>query len=167
MRLTDTLVSSLNIRPLDDFALAYITGIVRRPESTAIASSASSEAKSDAVGMEVDVAEEAKDHASSSMAPGAVADDAVSTETPVLDIILASERPSHHPVVVGEVKLTEFRRILENDGMHAEFNSGVLVVNRRVAVKRERERKEVILDGWVGEDYYRVRKRLYEQHAIM
>ncbi|TPX35203.1 dolichyl-phosphate-mannose---protein mannosyltransferase [Synchytrium endobioticum] len=165
VRLTDTLVSSLNIRPLDDYALAYVTGIVRRPESTtATLLSSEDELKPDTNGMEVD-SEQPGNIVTSSSAPLPSTEETLSTETPVLDIILASERPSHHPVVVGEVKLTEFRRILENDGMQADFNSGVLIVNRKVAVKREREKREIVLDGWVGEDYYRVRKR-WTRHVV-
>lgn len=154
-------MSSLNIKPLDDYALAYVTGVVRQPEAPIIASE--NEVEANANGMEVDF----RNPSSPPISAPLTLTDTMPTETPVLDIIQASERPSHHPVVVGEVKLTEFRRILENDGMRAEFNSGVLIVNRMIAVKRQREKREVVLDGWVSEDYYRVRKRLYDQHAII
>ncbi|TPX34148.1 hypothetical protein SmJEL517_g03138 [Synchytrium microbalum] len=168
VRLTDTLVSSLQIKPLDEYSLAYVTGVVRNPAQIEDVQAEEDNVPADDK-MQVDSEEPTAAGSSDEqkVAKAVTAQAAALSETPVLDIISASERPSHHPVVIGEIKLSEFRRILENDGMQAEFNSGVLVVNRRIAVKRRRERKEVVLDGWVGEDYYRVRKRLYEQHAII
>ncbi|CAG8667410.1 18459_t:CDS:10 [Dentiscutata erythropus] len=58
---------------------------------------------------------------------------------PVLDVVPIEELSSgtHNPVFVGEVKLTELKRVLQSEGITAEFkDEGVLVCNEKVAVRK-------------------------------
>ena len=44
---------------------------------------------------------------------------------------------SDNPVFVGEIKLTELKRVLQSEGITAEFKGeGVLVCNEKVAVRK-------------------------------
>jgi hypothetical protein len=43
---------------------------------------------------------------------------------------------SHQPVFVGDIILAEFRRLLQREGIAAEFVNGVLVCNDTVAIKK-------------------------------
>lgn len=58
---------------------------------------------------------------------------------PILDVVPVDELNSsnHNPVFVGEVKLTELKRVLQSEGIVAEFKGeGVLVCNEKVAVRK-------------------------------
>ncbi|OZJ06761.1 hypothetical protein BZG36_00414 [Bifiguratus adelaidae] len=88
--------------------------------------------------------------------------------TPVLEIPEGSESSAlHTPVLVGDARLSEFRRVLQAEGIHAEFKGeGVLVCNDQVAV-RKTATGQLLLEGVLSNDYFRIRSLLYAQHAIV
>lgn len=62
--------------------------------------------------------------------------------TPSLDVDTSSDKPTkwEPSVFVGDVRLSEFRRILQAEGISAEFKGeGVLVCNDSVAVRKVSE----------------------------
>lgn len=68
---------------------------------------------------------------------------------------------------MGDIRLSEFKRILQNEGISAEFKGeGVLVCNDRVAV-RKTGTGQLLVEGLLSPDYYKIRSLLYSQHAIL
>ncbi|KAG9288727.1 hypothetical protein G9A89_004346 [Geosiphon pyriformis] len=91
----------------------------------------------------------------------------VDSDFTLLDVVKTEEAGSHQPVFVGEVKLTELKRVLQSEGITAEFKGeGVLVCNERVAV-RKTSSGQLVLEGTLSEDYYKIRNLVYGQHAIL
>ncbi|CAF1052808.1 unnamed protein product [Brachionus calyciflorus] len=72
----------------------------------------------------------------------------------------------HKTVFVNEPKLSDLKQIFSQNSIQAEFHGGVLVCNGIVALKKNQSGR-IILEGVVSEDYYKVRKILYEQYAML
>ncbi|KAI9327471.1 beta-lactamase-like protein [Zopfochytrium polystomum] len=94
------------------------------------------------------------------------------TAVPVLDVLPVEHRRAHQPIIVGDVRLSEFRRVLAEAGFEAEFTAGVLVVNGNVMARRAAAAgggggARLILEGGLSADYYKVRKLLYNEHAVL
>lgn len=83
----------------------------------------------------------------------------------VLDVARSENVKFHKPVMIGDVKLSEFRSLLNSRGFSTEFARGVLIVNGRVTVKKEGHNLK--LEGGINADYFSVRRLLYESHAII
>ncbi|CAG8506844.1 4095_t:CDS:2, partial [Diversispora eburnea] len=85
---------------------------------------------------------------------------------PILDVVQTDELNSsnHNPVFVGEVKLTELKRVLQSEGIVAEFKGeGILVCNEKVAV-RKTSTGQLILEGFGS---YRINlKEISYQNAL-
>uniref|UniRef100_A0A1I8HSY1 Cleavage and polyadenylation specificity factor subunit 2 n=1 Tax=Macrostomum lignano TaxID=282301 RepID=A0A1I8HSY1_9PLAT len=88
------------------------------------------------------------------------------TEQPTLVPWKSGRPPDHKTVFIGEPKLHGVKQRLQEIGMTAEFQGGVLVVNGRVAVKRT-EAGRLLIEGACSEDYFRVRELVYSQYAIL
>ncbi|KAG1068246.1 hypothetical protein G6F60_006073 [Rhizopus arrhizus] len=88
--------------------------------------------------------------------------------TPSLDVSMPDESTQYEPpVYVGDVRLSEFRKILQAEGIQAEFKGeGILVCNEQVAV-RKTGTGQLLVEGMLSSDYYRIRSLLYAQHAIL
>ena len=63
--------------------------------------------------------------------------------TPSLDVDTTDEQPPKAPsVFVGDIRLSEFKKVLQQEGISAEFKGeGVLVCNDCVAVRKVKEKK--------------------------
>ncbi|GBC00830.1 hypothetical protein RclHR1_03990007 [Rhizophagus clarus] len=87
---------------------------------------------------------------------------------PILDVMPIEEyAASDNPVFVGEIKLTELKRVLQLEGIIAEFKGeGVLVCNEKVAV-RKTPTGQLTLEGSLSDDYFKIRSIIYGQHAIL
>lgn len=108
---------------------------------------------------------------------------------PVLDLpgADAANQGQQPAVIVGDLKLSEFRRILQREGITAEFREGGVLMcnNGTVTVRKvsplllserengteldllQSESGKLVLEGILGKDYYRVRTLLYQAHAIL
>ncbi|RUS30806.1 hypothetical protein BC938DRAFT_478934 [Jimgerdemannia flammicorona] len=142
VKLTDALVSSLKFSKLDDYELARISGRIHFP--------------ADSTTPTLDIAP---------------ADEIVvpSPESSLGAAISANANSSgwHAPVFVGDIRLTDFKRVLQAAGITAEFRGeGVLVCNEQVAV-RKTATGQLLLEGLLSEDYFKIRTLLYAQHAIL
>ncbi|KAI7899636.1 beta-lactamase-like protein [Cokeromyces recurvatus] len=93
VKLTDSMVSSLQFSKLDDYELARVVGRIHFPDDST---------------------------------------------TPSLDIATHDQRIKWDPsVFVGDVRLSEFRKVLQAEGIQAEFKGeGILVCNDHVAVRK-------------------------------
>ncbi|KAL5108666.1 putative cleavage and polyadenylation specificity factor subunit 2 [Taenia crassiceps] len=72
----------------------------------------------------------------------------------------------HPTVFVNEPKLSDMKQLLLNQGLQAEFVSGVLVVDNCVSIKRT-ETGRMTLEGVISPTYFIVRDILYHQFAIL
>ncbi|CAF4958758.1 unnamed protein product, partial [Rotaria magnacalcarata] len=77
------------------------------------------------------------------------------------------QMPPHPCVFVNEPKLLNLKMILiQQHGLKAEFVGGVLTCEDTVAIKRN-ETGKIILEGALSDTYYKVRRILYDQYAIL
>ena len=83
----------------------------------------------------------------------------------ILDVARSENTKFHQPVMIGDVKLSEFRSLLNSRGFSTDFVRGILIVNGRVTVKKEGHNLK--LEGGINADYFSVRRLLYESHAII
>ncbi|KAJ9059871.1 hypothetical protein DSO57_1036979 [Entomophthora muscae] len=75
--------------------------------------------------------------------------------------------PSPAPVMVGEVRFAELKKLLQQEGLRAEFQGeGVLVCNDTVSIKKDGSGR-MVLEGSLCSDYYQVRRLLYSQQAVL
>ncbi|KAL6447914.1 hypothetical protein ACFW04_000172 [Cataglyphis niger] len=84
-----------------------------------------------------------------------------------LEPLPLNEVPGHQTTFINELKLSDFKQVLNKSNIPSEFSGGVLwCCNNTIAVRRH-EAGKVILEGCISEDYYKVRELLYEQYAIV
>ncbi|XP_029164296.1 probable cleavage and polyadenylation specificity factor subunit 2 [Nylanderia fulva] len=84
-----------------------------------------------------------------------------------LEPLPLNEVPGHQTTFINELKLSDFKQVLNKSNIPSEFSGGVLwCCNNTIAVRRH-EAGKVILEGCLSEDYYKVRELLYEQYAIV
>lgn len=83
----------------------------------------------------------------------------------ILDVARSESMRFHKPVMIGDVKLSEFRNLLQSRGFSVDFLRGVLIVNGRVMVRKDGH--NLRLEGGINADYFSVRRLLYELHAII
>ncbi|CAF1229304.1 unnamed protein product [Adineta steineri] len=77
------------------------------------------------------------------------------------------QMPPHACVFVNEPKLLDLKMILiRQHGLRAEFVGGVLTCEDTVAIKRN-ETGKIILEGALSDTFYKVRRILYDQYAIL
>eukprot|EP00850_Spirogloea_muscicola_P007711 SM000039S14541 [mRNA] locus=s39:747754:753165:+ [translate_table: standard] len=74
--------------------------------------------------------------------------------------------PLHKPVLVGDLRLSEFKSLLQAQGFKPEFVDGVLQCTEDVVVRKFGE-QQFALEGALSEDFYRVRELLYSQFYIL
>ena len=67
----------------------------------------------------------------------------------------------------GGLRLMDFKNLLAKHGYESEFRGqGVLLCNGGVAV-RKLEGQRLVVDGPLCDEYYEVRRLLYEQFVIL
>jgi len=90
---------------------------------------------------------------------------------PYLDVLPHTASRGHDSLFVGDVKLSNFRQVLQEYGLRADFKEGALVVNGTIALWRDTESNEsgnnINIDGALSEDYFRVRELLYSQFHLL
>lgn len=94
-------------------------------------------------------------------------EDNINSETlPHLDVIEPEKVPLHDAIFINELKLSDFKQILLNNGIQAEFSGGVLFCNEKVSVRR-RETGRIHLEGLLCDDYFKIRDLLYQQYVMI
>uniref|UniRef100_A0A023F389 Cleavage and polyadenylation specificity factor subunit 2 n=2 Tax=Triatoma infestans TaxID=30076 RepID=A0A023F389_TRIIF len=147
IRLTDALVSSLNMQKGRGAELAWVDSV------------ASVRTKSkDTQQTEMDV------DTNDIKSPEA---DTVVDDLLTLEPVPLSQVNPHDSVFVNELRLSELKQLLTKNGIDSEFAGGVLwCCNRTIAIRRQ-EGKRVTMEGWISDNYYKVRSLLYGQYAIL
>ncbi|GAQ90662.1 Cleavage and polyadenylation specificity factor 2 [Klebsormidium nitens] len=77
------------------------------------------------------------------------------------------DAPGHKAVLVGEVKLSDFRQVLASAGVPARFADGALHCGKHVVVRKVAQQQQLVIEGALSEDYYKVRDLLYSQFYIV
>lgn len=140
VRLTDALVSSLQLKKGKDAELAWLDAQIMMRGSS-----------KDVKPMDIEDDKGEKD------------EDQIYT----LEPLPLNQISGHQTAFINELKLSDFKQVLTKSNISSEFSGGVLwCCNGTVAVRRH-EAGRVTLEGCLSEDYYRVRELLYEQYAIV
>ncbi|KAJ3210177.1 cleavage and polyadenylation specificity factor subunit 2 [Entophlyctis luteolus] len=153
INLTDALVSSLVMSKINDYELAYVSGFIKNDKQ--------------------ELTQPIEGSGSSMMVDGEGDGDvpqasATNATVPTLDILPLELGKRHTPVIVGDVKLSEFRKVLVSKGFETQFVAGVLVVNRTIMIRKSRQQQgRLMLEGSLSADYYACRKLLYAEHAVL
>ncbi|CAI5731256.1 unnamed protein product [Peronospora destructor] len=75
---------------------------------------------------------------------------------------------THEPILLsdGKMKLDVMKQVLGKAGFQAKFRGGMLVCNDGVVLKRAMN-NEVVMEGALSKNYYRIRALLYEQFTLV
>ncbi|ORX87994.1 Metallo-hydrolase/oxidoreductase [Anaeromyces robustus] len=91
-------------------------------------------------------------------------------QNPVLDIIPPEEKNKNNSyipsIITGDLKLSEFKKLLQHEGYNAEFIPSGLLVNESILIQKN-DAGKLIIEGSLSSEYYKVRTLLYNQFAIL
>ena len=147
VRLTDALVSSLVLKKGKDAELAWLDAQIVARDSTRDAIRSSIDDKEDLVAMDTK--------------------DGLEDEIFTLEPAPIEEVQGHKTVLINELKLSDFKHVLQKNNIASEFSGGVLwCFNNTIAVRKVEE-GHVTLEGCLSDEYYIVRDLLYDQYAIL
>lgn len=99
------------------------------------------------------------------------------TENDMLSLLpISTPAPPHKSVVVGDLKMADFKQFLASKGVKVEFAAGALrcgeyVTLRKVGVASQKGggsgTQQIIIEGPLCEDYYKIREYLYSQFYLL
>ncbi|KAK9816483.1 hypothetical protein WJX72_000827 [[Myrmecia] bisecta] len=69
-------------------------------------------------------------------------------------------------IFVGDVRLSELKAALAEKGIAAEFYNAMLVCQGPVTIKRQAQDGELVLEGPLCEEYYKIREVVYGQYHV-
>lgn len=87
-------------------------------------------------------------------------------DIPTLQPVTNNYSSGHDSIFINDTKLTELKSNLIDCGMQAEFIGGNLVCNNKVSIKRSAN-GVIQVEGTLSEDYFIVRKMVYDNYAIV
>ncbi|KAL2920699.1 Cleavage and polyadenylation specificity factor subunit 2 [Bienertia sinuspersici] len=80
------------------------------------------------------------------------------TESDMLSLLpLSTEPPAHKSVLVGDIKMAEIKQFLASKGIQAEFSAGALRCGDQ----------QIVIEGPLSEEYYKIRDYLYSQFYLL
>lgn len=85
---------------------------------------------------------------------------------PTLTIVPPDASSTHVDIIANELKLSDFKQVLVNNNVQAEFHAGVLHCNNRIAIKRN-ESGKISVECFLSEDFFLIEELLYSQYAII
>ncbi|KAL5075902.1 hypothetical protein RYX36_014886 [Vicia faba] len=99
------------------------------------------------------------------------------TENDMLSLLPISDTPRpHKSVLVGDLKLADFKQFLSTKGVPVEFAGGALRCGEYVTVRKVGDAtqkgagsgtQQIIIEGPLCEDYYKIRDYLYSQFYLL
>jgi len=179
VRMTDHLMNSLKFSKVRDFEVAWIDAkvdylgkmrdkgeVMTEKEIEDASHQDSSAAKIRSYSSQDGFEEDQPNPVEKKPSHLSIADDFDYTSAiPSLYPLSVDEVPKHKTCYVNELKISDFRNVLLKQGMKAEFDSGVLVCNGLIAVKKNGLRLN--LEGPLCEDYFKIKDLLYKQFAVV
>ena len=88
-------------------------------------------------------------------------------EEGMLPLLPLETPPPHKPVFVGDLKLADFKQLLATKGIQAEFVGGVLRCGDAFAVRKSGGGQQLVIEGPLSEDYYKLRDLLYSKFHML
>lgn len=156
VRLRDYVVSALEFAKAKETELAWIDGILDM-----------SRGKVDTGAMYDAEEGELTEEKARKIQDGALNGDEDPMEVvPTVEALPHNQFVGHKAVFINEPKLSDFKLVLLQEGISAEFIAGVLICNNNVAVRRN-EAGRIQLEGTICEDFFKIRQILYSQYAIV
>ncbi|WCJ30781.1 Cleavage and polyadenylation specificity factor subunit 2 [Euphorbia peplus] len=99
------------------------------------------------------------------------------TETDVLSLLPESTSPPpHNSVLVGDLKMADFKQFLASKGVQVEFAGGALRCGEYVTLRKVGNisqkgggsgTQQIVIEGPLCEDYYKIREYLYSQFYLL
>ncbi|ERM95057.1 cleavage and polyadenylation specificity factor subunit 2 [Amborella trichopoda] len=84
---------------------------------------------------------------------------------------LSTGPPLHKSVLVGDLKLADFKQFLASKGVPAEFSKGFLRCGENITLRKVGDSKgatqQVGIEGPLTEEYYKIRELLYSQFYLL
>lgn len=80
--------------------------------------------------------------------------------------------PPHKAVFVGDLKLADFKQLLASKGVQAEFTAGALRCDGNFSVRKvggdaAQKSQQIVFEGPLSEDYFKMRDNLYSQFYML
>ncbi|KAI4311930.1 hypothetical protein MLD38_036794 [Melastoma candidum] len=99
------------------------------------------------------------------------------SENTMLSLLpLSKAAPRHESVLVGDLKMADFKQFLASKGIQVEFAGGALRCGEYVTLRKVSDAsqkgglagtQQVVLEGPLCEDYYEIRDYLYSQFHLL
>ncbi|XP_077241875.1 cleavage and polyadenylation specificity factor 100 [Tasmannia lanceolata] len=89
---------------------------------------------------------------------------------------LSTPPPPHKSVLVGDLKLADFKQFLASKGVQVEFAGGALRCGEYVTLRKVGDlsqkgggtgTQQVVIEGPLTEEYYKIREYLYQQFYLL
>ncbi|PKI52068.1 hypothetical protein CRG98_027484 [Punica granatum] len=89
---------------------------------------------------------------------------------------LSNPPPPHKSVLVGDLKMADFKQYLASKGVQVEFAGGALRCGEYVTLRKVGDAsqkgglsgtQQIVLEGPLCEDYYKIREYLYSQYYLL
>ncbi|RWV98056.1 hypothetical protein GW17_00039119 [Ensete ventricosum] len=88
---------------------------------------------------------------------------------------LSSAPPTHKSVLIGDLKLADFKQFLASQGVQVEFTGGALRCGEHVTLRKISDAsqkggtgaQQILIEGPLTEEYYKIRKHLYSQFYLL
>lgn len=99
------------------------------------------------------------------------------TEGGTLSLLpLSNQAPTHKSVLVGDIKMADFKQFLASKGIQAEFSGGALRCGEFVTLRKVGDptqkggvagSQQIVIEGPLSEEYYKIRDYLYSQFYLL
>lgn len=99
------------------------------------------------------------------------------TEDDTLSVLpISTPPPPHNSVFVGDLKLADFKHFLASKGIQVEFSGGALRCGEYVTLRKVGDAtqkggvtgtQQVVIEGPLTEEYYKIREYLYSQYYLL
>ncbi|XP_021765106.1 cleavage and polyadenylation specificity factor subunit 2-like [Chenopodium quinoa] len=89
---------------------------------------------------------------------------------------LSNQAPTHKSVLVGDIKMADFKQFLTSKGIQAEFSGGALRCGEFVTLRKVGDptqkggvagSQQIVIEGPLSEEYYKIRDFLYSQFYLL
>lgn len=99
------------------------------------------------------------------------------TENDTLSLLpISATAPPHKSVLVGDLKMADFKQFLSSKGVQVEFAGGALRCGEYVTLRKVGHAgqkgggsgpQQIVIEGPLCEDYYKIREYLYSQFYLL
>ncbi|GAB2294030.1 hypothetical protein Dimus_028246 [Dionaea muscipula] len=99
------------------------------------------------------------------------------TDSGMLSLLpLSTSAPPHKSVLVGDVKMADFKQFLAGQGIQAQFSGGALRCGEFVTLRKVGDpnqkgggtgSQQIVIEGPLTEEYYKIRDYLYSQFYLL